>query len=547
MTRAIDQLEGRRTGEALPHEMAALQGLLQAQAEVRRREVAQQAGASMGGLGRQGQDLSALFDKELQRQQRTNYETRSQTETRADRQESESALDRIRDLARRQEELSRRQRELANAAPSGGGAEAAAREADAGAGGASPAGRGAGAPDGPAGRPAAAWRIPQPIRPGAARCATRPSRCEALRRAAAAVAGDRRGPGRACGGRPPAARTADAPRQPGGAAARRRRGAPRSPADRRRAAAHRRRGGPAREGRRRGERRCLEAALRARKTSSPIASMRCSERPSRLAGTDKPSPQGVQRGQPAAAAREIARQQIAGRMRETRQADARRERRRRRGWARGQARASARSGRGRTADCPGPRPDRRSTGRRARPVPRSCRASSTRRARCATASIGSNARCARPTPETAAGRQGQGRATGGTGGRRHQPGGNPEPRARGAAASRAVREGTAGRARIALPARARLARHGTRRGDAPSSTSGVAVDKGTEAFKQDFSKWESLRKDVDSALDRYEASVIARAARKSLQDRLSAGGSDRVPDDYRRLIARYYESLARKK
>ena len=106
----------------------------------------------MGGLGRQGQDLSALFDKELQRQQRTNYETRSQTETRADRQEGESALDRIRDLARRQEELSRRQRELANAAPSGGGAEAAAREADAGAGGASPAGRGADAPDGPAGR-----------------------------------------------------------------------------------------------------------------------------------------------------------------------------------------------------------------------------------------------------------------------------------------------------------------------------------------------------------------------------------------------------------
>ncbi len=119
MTRAIDQLEGRRTDEALPHEMAALQGLLQAQAEVRRREVAQQAGASMGGLGRQGQDLSALFDKELQRQQRTNYETRSQTDARADKQEGESALDRIRDLARRQEELSRRQRELANAAPSG--------------------------------------------------------------------------------------------------------------------------------------------------------------------------------------------------------------------------------------------------------------------------------------------------------------------------------------------------------------------------------------------------------------------------------------------
>ena len=46
MTRAIDQLEGQRTGEALPHEMAALQGLLQAQAEVR------QARGGAAGRGR---------------------------------------------------------------------------------------------------------------------------------------------------------------------------------------------------------------------------------------------------------------------------------------------------------------------------------------------------------------------------------------------------------------------------------------------------------------------------------------------------------------
>ena len=57
--------------------MAALKGLLQAQAEVRRRQVAQQAnGAGQRRRTAQGQDLSALFDKELQRQQRTNYETR---------------------------------------------------------------------------------------------------------------------------------------------------------------------------------------------------------------------------------------------------------------------------------------------------------------------------------------------------------------------------------------------------------------------------------------------------------------------------------------
>ena len=45
----------------------------------------------------------------------------------------------------------------------------------------------------------------------------------------------------------------------------------------------------------------------------------------------------------------------------------------------------------------------------------------------------------------------------------------------------------------------------------------------------------------------HDASVVARAARKSLDDRLSAGGSERVPEAYRRFIARYYESLARKK
>ncbi len=94
MGRAVDQLHGQRTSDALTHEMAALRGLLQAQAEIRRREVSQQSGAGAGGLGRQGQDLSALFDKELQRQQRTNYETRSQLETSPDRGSNDSALDR---------------------------------------------------------------------------------------------------------------------------------------------------------------------------------------------------------------------------------------------------------------------------------------------------------------------------------------------------------------------------------------------------------------------------------------------------------------------
>ena len=117
MSKALQQLTTERTKEALPHEMAALNGLLQAQAEVRRTQVSQQNnGPGSGGGNRQGQDLTALFDKELQRQQRTNYETQSAVETRPDQSDSkESALDRIRDLARRQEDLSRRQREPARA------------------------------------------------------------------------------------------------------------------------------------------------------------------------------------------------------------------------------------------------------------------------------------------------------------------------------------------------------------------------------------------------------------------------------------------------
>jgi hypothetical protein len=70
---------------------------------------------------------------------------------------------------------------------------------------------------------------------------------------------------------------------------------------------------------------------------------------------------------------------------------------------------------------------------------------------------------------------------------------------------------------------------------------------GTQAFKQDRSDWDSLRKNVDHALEKYEAAVSSRLSRQRLADRLSAGGSDRVPDAYRQLIARYVESVAKKK
>ena len=114
MGRAAQELQGQKTAGAIPHEMAALNALLQAQAEIRQKQIAQQQGNGGGAWGnRQGQDLSSLFDRELKRQQKSNYENEASVESTPEPKPGESALDRIRDLARRQEELTRQQRELA--------------------------------------------------------------------------------------------------------------------------------------------------------------------------------------------------------------------------------------------------------------------------------------------------------------------------------------------------------------------------------------------------------------------------------------------------
>ena len=112
MGEAQTELDGLHTSTALPHEMEALNQLLHALAEVRRREVARQQAAGGGGSGRSGQDLSALFDQELRRQQKTNYETRSSARQRNATPESEARA-RVRELAERQDALSRRQRDIA--------------------------------------------------------------------------------------------------------------------------------------------------------------------------------------------------------------------------------------------------------------------------------------------------------------------------------------------------------------------------------------------------------------------------------------------------
>jgi hypothetical protein len=115
MDDAQRQLEALSTTDALPHEMTALNELLRAEADVRRREVQRQVASNGSGGGfnnRPQQDLSSLFDRELARQE-TNYETPQSTASENQDKKRDDALDRIRDLARRQEALNREQDRLA--------------------------------------------------------------------------------------------------------------------------------------------------------------------------------------------------------------------------------------------------------------------------------------------------------------------------------------------------------------------------------------------------------------------------------------------------
>ena len=112
MGRAQSALDGGRIGPALPSEMEALNHLLKAESEAQRKEIARQQAGAGGGYNRAQQDLSTLFDRELQRQQQTNYETpKTAQEQRED--SNDDTLDRVRDLARRQEALQRQQDDLA--------------------------------------------------------------------------------------------------------------------------------------------------------------------------------------------------------------------------------------------------------------------------------------------------------------------------------------------------------------------------------------------------------------------------------------------------
>jgi hypothetical protein len=67
---------------------------------------------------------------------------------------------------------------------------------------------------------------------------------------------------------------------------------------------------------------------------------------------------------------------------------------------------------------------------------------------------------------------------------------------------------------------------------------------GTEAFKQDYSKWESLKKHLLAALEKTETRASGQLREREARERLNAGGHQGVSSEYQEMVDRYYQSLA---
>jgi hypothetical protein len=70
---------------------------------------------------------------------------------------------------------------------------------------------------------------------------------------------------------------------------------------------------------------------------------------------------------------------------------------------------------------------------------------------------------------------------------------------------------------------------------------------GTEAFKQDFAKWDDMRKQATTALDHAEATLSKKLQAQQAKDRLAAGVEDKAPPEYQKQVDSYFKALATKK
>lgn len=112
MQAAVTSLEQLALAPALESEQHALQAILQAESQVNKTEVAMtRNGGGGGGQNREREDLRELFEMEMGELE-NRYEL-PQQQAGQNNQAQNEALDKLKELARRQERLTRSQRELA--------------------------------------------------------------------------------------------------------------------------------------------------------------------------------------------------------------------------------------------------------------------------------------------------------------------------------------------------------------------------------------------------------------------------------------------------
>jgi hypothetical protein len=70
---------------------------------------------------------------------------------------------------------------------------------------------------------------------------------------------------------------------------------------------------------------------------------------------------------------------------------------------------------------------------------------------------------------------------------------------------------------------------------------------GTEAFKQDFAKWDELRRQATTALEQAESSLSKKLQAQQSKDRLAAGVEDKAPPEYQKQVDSYFKAIATKK
>ena len=70
---------------------------------------------------------------------------------------------------------------------------------------------------------------------------------------------------------------------------------------------------------------------------------------------------------------------------------------------------------------------------------------------------------------------------------------------------------------------------------------------GTQSWKQDFAKWQELKRQATTALDAAETTLAKKLDDKASKDRLAAGVDDRAPAAYQEQVNSYFKALAGKK